>query len=68
MDDVWLEKSAQHVAEHLEGQERPLAVQRGLLVGDGLGQLAHDVELFQGENPQALDQTRDAVSGSLKFV
>ena len=68
MDDVGLEKSAQHVAEHLEGQERPLAVHRGLLVSDGLSQLAHDVELFQGENPQALDQTRDAVSGSLKFV
>ena len=67
MDDVWLKKSAQHVAEHLEGQERPLTVHRGLLVSDSLCQLAHDVKLFQGEDSQALDQTRDTVGGSLNF-
>ena len=47
VNDVGLEESAQHVAQHLEGEKRALAAVRVLLVGDGVRQLLHDVHLLQ---------------------
>ena len=46
VDDVGLEESAEHVAQHLEGEEGALAVVRVLLVRHGIRQLLHDVQLL----------------------
>jgi len=55
VNDVGLEESAQHVAQHLEGEKRALAAVRVLLVGDGVRQLLHDVHLLQRQDTQSFD-------------
>jgi hypothetical protein len=66
--DVGLEQPAEHVAEHLEGEERPLAVVRVLLVRDGVRQLLHDVQLLQGQDAEALDDAGNAWDRCYEFI
>ena len=47
VDNVRLEQPSKHVAQHLECEKSSLAMVRILLVGHGIGQLLHNVHLFQ---------------------
>ena len=60
VNDVGLEQAAQHVAQHLKGEQGTLAVVRVLLVSHGICQLLHDVHLLQRQDAQAFDNTGDS--------